>query len=350
MADGGGGGGGGADQPVLTVIGEALIDLVPYGGPRDYRAQPGGSPFNVAIGLARLGHRTALMARLADNAFGRLLREHAAAEGIDLTHAPRASEPTTLAIVSLDAGAQASYDFYLEGTADWQWTAAQATDIPHDTAILHHGSLASWTPPGDESIHASAADLHRQGRVLISYDPNVRPALLGKPAHARPLIERNVGVSHIVKASREDIQWLYPGADPEHIGTAWIELGALLVIITDGPRGADLFHPDTAPVQRPGRLVHVADTVGAGDAFTAGLLGALVRNGVHTPEQLRLSAPSVLATAIDDAILVSALTCARVGADPPTALPRPHVPANTPLAESDLKYSGEDGPYVREGR
>ncbi|WP_223297267.1 carbohydrate kinase family protein [Catenulispora acidiphila] len=326
------------DQPVLTVIGEALIDLVPAGEPGGYRARPGGSPLNVAIGLARLGHRTALMARLADNAFGRLLREHAASEGIDLTCAPWATEPTTLAIVSLDSDAQASYDFYLDGTADWQWTDAQTAALPEDTTILHHGSLASWTPPGDERIHALASELHRHGSVLISYDPNIRPALLGKPSHARPLIERNVGVSHIVKASRDDIDWLYPGHGPEHVGAAWIDLGAQLVIVTDGPRGAHVFRSAAAPAHRPGRAVQVADTVGAGDAFTAGLLGALVRNGVQTPDQLRQATPQLLDNAVDDAILVSALTCERVGADPPMALPRPHTPPSTPLSAADLGF------------
>src|SRR5581483_8764841 len=102
-------------RPRLTVIGEALIDLVPGSGPGDYQARPGGSPFNVAIGLVRLDHRTTLMARLADNAFGRQLREHAAAEGVDLSNAPQATEPTTLAVVSLDAEGHAGYDFYLQG-------------------------------------------------------------------------------------------------------------------------------------------------------------------------------------------------------------------------------------------
>lgn len=141
--------------PRLTVIGEALIDLVPGQKPSWYEAKPGGSPFNVAIGLARLGHRTTLMARLADDSFGDLLRGHAAAENIDLGYAPVATEPTTLAVVGLDRDARASYSFYLQGTADWQWTDAETARLPRDTAVFHMGSLASWTPPGDERIHAA---------------------------------------------------------------------------------------------------------------------------------------------------------------------------------------------------
>jgi fructokinase len=127
----------GGTQTQITVIGEAIIDLVPGDQPGTFHAVPGGSPYNVAIGLARLGHDVALMARLADTAFGRILRDHARAEGIDLHAAPRAAEPSTLAVVSLDASARASYDFYLDGTADWHWTAEETGRAPEGTAVLH---------------------------------------------------------------------------------------------------------------------------------------------------------------------------------------------------------------------
>ncbi|OLE28499.1 MAG: carbohydrate kinase [Catenulispora sp. 13_1_20CM_3_70_7] len=309
-------------RPVVTVIGEALIDLTPHDGPGApgmYRARPGGSPFNVAVGLARLGHHTVLMARLADDTFGRILRGHAAAEGIDLAYAPHATEPTTLAVVSLDADARASYDLYFQGTADWQWTAAETARVPDDTAVLHVGSIASWTPPGDERIYALTAASHARGQVLISYDPNVRPRLLGEPGRARLLVERYASVAHIVKASSEDVGWLYPGTDIEQVGARWIELGTIVVVITDGAEGAHLFRAGSAPMHRPGRRVHVVDTVGAGDAFTAGLLDALLRQGLQRPDLVRRSSPAVLSAALDNAILISALTCERVGADPPTS-------------------------------
>jgi fructokinase len=325
--------------PAVTVIGEALIDLVQLDAPGDYRARPGGSPFNVAVGLARLGHRTALMARLADNAFGRMLRAHAAAEGVDLTYAPAAAEPTTLAVVSMDAQGRASYDFYLEGTADWQWTPAETAHVPPGTAVLHFGSLASWTPPAGEHIHAAVQRLRAGGTTLISYDPNVRPALMGDPERGRRAVERNVGVAHIVKASREDAEWLYPDTPVERIAARWLELGALLVVITDGAAGAHAFHATAGSVNRPGRKVALVDTVGAGDAFTAGLLGALLRRGLHTQESVAAATTTVLATAMNDAVLVSALTCERMGADPPIACPRPHLPVHTPLEETDLGFT-----------
>ncbi|WNM35857.1 carbohydrate kinase [Streptomyces sp. Li-HN-5-11] len=325
--------------PAVTVIGEALIDLVQLDAPGDYRARPGGSPFNVAVGLARLGHRTALMARLAGNTFGRMLRAHAATEGIDLTYAPAAAEPTTLAVVSMDREGRASYDFYLDGTADWQWTGAESARVPDDTAVLHFGSVASWTPPGSEHIHTAAELLRGRGTTLISYDPNIRPALLGDPARGRQAVEGSVGVAHLVKASREDVEWLYPDTSLERIAARWLELGALLVVVTDGPDGAHVFHASTGSFSRPGRKVAVVDTVGAGDAFTAGLLGALLRRDLHTPRALAAAGPSVLAAAVDDAVLVSALTCERLGADPPTALPRPGRPADAPLTAQDLTFA-----------
>jgi fructokinase len=327
------------DGPRLTVIGEALIDLVPGTSPGCYQAKPGGSPFNVAIGLARLGHRTTLMARLADDPFGDLLREHAAAENIDLGCAPLAAEPTTLAVVGLDRDARASYSFYLQGTADWQWTDAETARLPKDTTVFHMGSLASWTHPGDERIHAAAVGLRRDGEVLISYDPNIRPAILGQPARVRSLVERSVSVAHIVKASREDADWLYRGASLDQVGGRWIDLGALLVVITDGPRGAHFFQPGAAPVHRPGREVRVADTIGAGDAFTAGLLSGLTRRGLHAPERVRRCPPALLAEAVDEAVLISALTCERVGADPPFAVNGPHRDPRAPLTPADLAFT-----------
>jgi fructokinase len=325
-----------AGRPRLTVIGEALIDLVPGSGPGSYQARPGGSPFNVAIGLARLGHRSTLLARLADNAFGHLLREQAEAEGIDVGYAPLATEPTTLAVVGLDREARARYDFYAAGTADWQWTAAEIARLPADTAALHMGSLASWTPPGCELIHDAAEALHGGGETLISYDPNVRPALLGSPARARPLIERFAQIAHVVKASREDCEWLYPDAGLDQVAERWLALGALLAVITDGPHGARYFQPGRQPTLRPGREVKVADTIGAGDAFTAGLLGGLARRGLLIPRLLHRCAPDLVAQAVDEAILVSALTCERVGADPPYALDAAWT--GKPLTAAGLRF------------
>ncbi|HEX9065571.1 MAG TPA: carbohydrate kinase [Streptosporangiaceae bacterium] len=307
-----------AEPAAITVIGEALIDLVPGQQPGMFGAFPGGSPYNVAIGLARLGQPTTLMARLADNTFGRLLRDKAAAEGIDLTAAPRATQPTTLAVVNLDAEASASYDFYFEGTADWQWTAGEIAAVPPSTAVLHFGSLASWIPPGDALILGLAGQLRDRGGVLVSYDPNVRPTLLTDPAAARRLVEAAVAVAHLAKASGDDIEYLYPGQPAADVAARWLDLGARLVVITGSASGAGAFTATGPVVHRPARPVTVADTVGAGDSFTAGLLDSLARQDLHDPVRLAGCPAEALATALDDAIMVASLNCERQGNDPPT--------------------------------
>jgi len=304
---------------LVTVIGEAIVDLIPGPQPRSFVASPGGSPFNVAVGLARRGLATALMARLGDGVFGRLLRDQARAEGILLDAAPHAAELATLAVVSLDADAQASYDFYADGTADWQWTAAEISRVPAATAVLHFGSLASWTAPGAEHILGLAGRLRERGDVLVSYDPNIRAGLLRDRGHGRDLAERAVRRAHLVKASADDIAWLYPGQGAPDVARRWLELGAALVVITAGAAGADAFSPTGPPLHRPARDVPVVDTVGAGDAFAAGLIGALVEQGRHQPAELARGAAAPLAAAVDEAIISAALTCQRPGADPPTA-------------------------------
>jgi len=135
----------------------------------------------------------------------------------------------------LDEHRKAVYDFYAQGSADWQWTPDELA-IPAGTQILHTGSLASWLPPGDE--HLVAALRQARDTLLVSYDPNVRPTLLGTPERARPLIERAVAVAHLVKASDDDVGWLYPGSRLDAVAGRWLGLGAATVVLTRGERGA----------------------------------------------------------------------------------------------------------------
>jgi fructokinase len=301
---------------LVTVIGEALIDLVPWGDRGDYRAHPGGSPFNVSVALARLGNRTALMARLADHGFGRLLRDAALAENVDLAATANASEPATLAVVSLDGPGHARYDFYLKGTADWKWTLPELRRLPSETAIVHYGSIASWTPPGSKLIDQAVCAARSSG-VLITYDPNIRPPVLRTAARGRQLVERSVRRAHVVKASREDVEWLYPSLTTDEVAARWTELGAALVVVTDGAAGAMAHRGGAWPLRRRGRRVKVVDTIGAGDAFTAGFLNGLVRRDLHSPERVAEVPDADLADVVDEAVLISSLTCERSGADPP---------------------------------
>jgi fructokinase len=319
---------------VLTVIGEALVDLVEstthssrsadgHGpragdGPRSYTAHPGGSPLNVAVGLARLGQPTALLARLSPDAFGRVLREHAERNGVDLSAAVTATEPTTLAVVSLDSDGRATYDFYITGTADWQWQAQELSQLPAGTTVLHTGSLAAWTPPGDAVIQALVEQVRASTTVLISYDPNIRARLLGTPEQGRVKVERSVGQAHVVKASDEDVSWLYPDRDVDQVAADWLTLGALLVVITRGGDGASAYRRGHPTLHRRARRIELVDTVGAGDAFMSGLLGAIVSGRADSPDALAECTDEVVGRFVDQAALVAALTCQRAGADPPT--------------------------------
>lgn len=303
---------------MVCVIGEALIDLVSTGtaaatGERGYLAHPGGSPYNVAIGLARLGNRATLLARLSGDAFGRQLRSHAQVNGVDLSLAVEAGEPSTLAVVSLDAARNATYDFYRTGTADWQWSAAELDRIPAGTGWVHTGSLASWTSPGAELIEARLTEL--AATSVVSFDPNIRPLLLDDHRAAVARIERLVALSTVVKASAEDLEWLYPDEPIPDVLRRWRAAGPSLVVVTDGGRGAQVAAGDDQPFTVAARPVEVVDTVGAGDAFMAGLINALDGGGV-----LRTTAPdqAQVRPAIHEAIVVAALTCARAGANPPT--------------------------------
>ena len=334
---------------MITVAGEALIDLVDEGGGW-YRAHPGGSPANVAVGLARLGVPCSLLARVSTDAFGGQLASHLAGNGVSLRDVVRAAEPTTLALASLDGAGQAAYSFYVQGTADWQWRRDELPDaLAPDVSALHAGSLALALPPGARAVEDLLAAERARGRVTISVDPNIRPPLAASRAGEVARVERQIRLAHIVKASEEDTGWLYPGLDAEAVARRWQRLGPDLVVITLGARGAYALGPDGTEARRPARPVRVADTVAAGDSFCAGLLDALGRRGLLGTAGSPPAAPDApgaaggpgaagpgrapgaaggmalgritardVAEVLDWAILVAALTCARPGADPPT--------------------------------
>ena len=303
----------------ITVVGEALIDLVPAAQDGLFEAAPGGSPANVAVGLARLDVPVRLAARIADDLFGRRLRAHLANNGVDLSYAVHAHEPASLAVVSVGPDGGPEYDFRVAGTADWQWTGAELAGIPDQHVLaLHTGSLAAVLPPGADAI----TELVERAResATISYDPNCRPLLMGAPDEVRPRIEHLVGCSDVIKASAEDLAWLLPGRAPAEVAAEWLLKGPALVAVTLGADGVVAVAPAAGTVWRPGRKVEVVDTVGAGDAFVSALLAALFERdllGASRREVLRSIGPQLLAEILDEAVCASAITCTRRGADPP---------------------------------
>jgi fructokinase len=305
------------DPPTFIVIGEALIDLATPAADGSAVARPGGSPMNVAVGLARLGEQTGFAGRLSTDPFGTILRQHLERSEVDLRHVVTAAERSTIALVRL-AGGHATYEYALG--PDFQWSADELAFLPGGALAVHFGSLASWLPPGSAAIAAAVSRLRRSGSVLISYDPNVRPALQPDPVSARQQIEQSVGLAHVVRASLDDVQWLYgPEADVDAVAGVWLALGAELVVITMGADGATAWASGQPPVSRPGFLTAVSDTVGAGDAFTSGLLDALARRGLLAPGSLTaLGDAAKLAGILDEASRIAAITCSRPGADPPS--------------------------------
>jgi fructokinase len=236
---------------------------------------------------------------------------------VHLQHVVAASEPSTIALVELD-GSQARYQFALG--ADFQWLAGELAFLPGGARAVHFGSLASWLPPGDAAIGAAIGRLRRDGSVLITYDPNARPSLQSDADAARRQIEESVSLAHVVKASLEDLHWLY-GEDISAAAAAdrWLDLGARLVVITAGGDGATGWTQGLLPVTRPEFPAKVVDTVGAGDAFMSGLLDALSRRDLLHPASIAsLNDPATLAGIIDDASQVAGITCSRPGANPPS--------------------------------
>ena len=313
---------------MLTVLGEAIVDLVGEGD-RRYRAHPGGSPLNVAVGLGRLGQPVSLAARLSRDAFGAMFREHLAAAGVDPRHLVTATEPSTLAVATVDHAGVAAYDFWTEGTADWQWSAAELAGVVDDeTVALHTGSVALELEPGASRVLELLRRVRHVGRATVSYDPNVRMARRGSAVEGRRAVERVIGLADLVKVSSEDLEWLYPGQDPVVAARQWAGAGPEVVVLTLGGSGAVALPAGGTEVRRPAPPVDVVDTVGAGDAFSAGLLAALADRGALGRGPGRLSSVD-LAAVLDRACLVAALTCARAGADPPTL-------AEVHAAERDL--------------
>ena len=306
-------------EKLITVAGEVLIDLVDQGG-GCYQAYNGGSGANVAVGLGRLGVPCSMLARISADQLGRQLAQNLAGNGVSLRDVTQAAEPTTLALATLDGAGRAVYSFYANGTADWQWQQAELpSELSPDVTALHAVSLVLAMPPGASALEKLMATEHARGAVTISIDPNIRPSLAAAHRDEVARVERQLRLAHLVKASEEDIGWLYPGTGYAQVARHWQLLGPSVVVITLGERGAFALAPDGTGVATPAPDIEVVDTVGAGDAFSAGLLDALRQRGLlGGGAALARVSPGELAEVIGWAALIAGLTCARPGADPPS--------------------------------
>jgi fructokinase len=306
---------------VVAVVGEALVDFVQPGPEPLFEAFVGGSPANVAVGLARLGVPARLAARIGADPLGRRIRRHLDANGVDLSYAVAAKEHSSLAIVAIGDDGAADYDFRVEGTADWQWRDGELSKaLGTPVVAVHSGSLALTMAPGADVVLAALATARAQ--ATISYDPNCRPLLMGPRDELLARVERVLAVADVVKASADDLAWLLPGASPQEVAQDWLARGPAVVAITLGPAGVVAAARAAGVLRRPGLAVPVADTVGAGDSFTSAFLAGLHAHGLVGAERrddLRRVDARTLGELLEQAVLASAFTCTRHGPEPPTA-------------------------------
>ena len=312
----------------IAILGEALIDLQVVDGAepmeegrpaaRIYTAQPGGSPFNVAIGLARLGHRAEFVGRLAQDALGGVLRRHAEQSGVSLRWSGSWPGPTPAALFDLEDDGSARYEFHLGDARETLFSAADAAALdPSALDAVHFGSIASWLAGSAEAVLATATRLREDG-VFVSYDPNVRATLAEDRESTLRQMNQATDISDLIKASAEDLAWLHPGVSIAQTAQEWLNRGVSAVVVTHGAAGADCY---TANAVLHGRSapVGVVDTVGAGDAFMAGLLDGLAGVDALSREGLSklLVRPADVQHLLNVACAHAAATCTRPGADPP---------------------------------
>lgn len=293
---------------MIAVVGEALVDLVADDGL--LRPALGGGPFNTAVALGRLGVPVAYVGRLSDDRFGGLLDRKLAENGVDRRYTTRGASPTPLAVAHTAANGDAEYTFYLEGTA---YAELDPPELGPEIDAVHVGTLALATDPPGAMLDVLIE--RESDRRLVVVDPNVRPAVIRDPADYRRRFEAWATHAGVVKLSDGDARWLYPGSSPEDATERVLAQGTRLVLLTLGADGA-IAATASGRIAEPAPPVEVVDTIGAGDAFSAGFLARLAQTG-------RLAAldsldEEELRDALRFATAVGALQCAHAGAEPPT--------------------------------
>ncbi|MFI0396187.1 carbohydrate kinase family protein [Paracoccus jiaweipingae] len=299
---------------MILCAGEALIDMVAQDGL--FRPLPGGAVCNTAVALGRLGVPTGYLWPVSTDEFGAMLLDWLAGAGVDTTLCPRPDRPTTLAFVSLSGG-DARYRFYDEGSAGRLFAPRDLPDpLPADAQALFIGGISLVPDPCGATIGELAARARPQMPVVI--DPNIRPFFIPDRTAFLARLDRLFALADLVKLSGDDLDWICPGTAPGDAIARILSRGPRAVFLTGGARGAQLYTAQGV-TQAPAHPAHVADTIGAGDSFNAGLLAGLARDGLLSREGLAGLDHDRLARAMDLGLRAAAVTVSRCGANPPWA-------------------------------
>jgi fructokinase len=299
--------------PVVAVAGEALIDLIE--GDDGLHPYPGGGPYNTAVALGRLGVPVAFLGRLSHDPFGRLLDARLAESGVDRRYVLHGPAPTSLALVHAKGDGDHDFSFYLAETSYADMFPDDLPSLESGVAALYVGTLALATdPPAAAFEHLMARE---SGTRLVVVDPNIRIPVCGDHDAYLRRFESWAEYTHVIKLSGDDSDWLYPDVGYETVLETILARGARLVVLTLGPAGAIARAPG-ASARVAAHAVDVVDTVGAGDAFGAGLLFGLWKAGRLDARLVGLMGDEELSALLRVASAVAALQCSRAGATPPT--------------------------------
>ncbi|MFH0020368.1 carbohydrate kinase [Pseudomonas fluorescens] len=306
---------------MYLVCGEALFDFFSeddasgLASKVNFKAIAGGSPFNVAVGLRRLGVDSALFGGLSTDYLGRRLQQVLKDEGVRPDYLVEFAAPTTLAMVAVGTNGSPHYSFRGEGCADRQLSAAHPPILGTEVRGLHVGSFSLVVQPiGDALLQLVQRE---SGQRLITLDPNVRLNPEPNIELWRERIATLVPLVDLIKVSDEDLSLLYPEQDPQHVIERWLEHRCQIVFLTRGGDGASVFSRQHGHWSVPAASVKIADTVGAGDTFQAALITWLTEHGLDSVEGVQQLAREQIDAMLRFAVQAAALTCSKTGPDLP---------------------------------